>query len=79
MRVLFLRVGAFVGLVYGFSNGVIGHVSNAMNCSSDGICRPEEESVGAVDILLPIGLGVAGGLALGLLAWMFVNWLTATR
>ena len=79
MRTIFMRAGAFLGLVYGFSNGIIGHVSDAMNCSPDGICAPEEESVSAVDILLPLGLGTLGGIALGLLAWMFVNWLTATR
>lgn len=79
MRGLFIRLGAAGGLVFGLANGVIGHVNRALNCSSDGTCSPREESVGAADILLPIGLGVLGGIALGLLAWMFVNWLTATR
>jgi hypothetical protein len=79
MRGLFIRIGAFLGLVWGFSNGIIGHVSDAMNCTEDGACNPQEESIGAADILLPLGFGVLGGMALGLLVWMFINWLSATR
>ena len=67
MRGLLIRIGAFCGLVYGFSNGILGQVDKAMNCSADGVCTPKQESVGAADVLMPIVLGVPVGAALGLL------------
>ena len=67
LRGLLIRIGAFCGLVYGFSHGVLGQVDKAMNCNADGVCVPKQESVGAADVLVPIVLGVPVGAALGLL------------
>ena len=67
LRGLLIRIGAFCGLVYGFSNGLLGQVDKAMNCNADGVCAPKQESVGAADVLMPFVLGVPVGAALGLL------------
>ena len=79
MRALCVRLGAFLGLVYGFSNGVLTPVSDAMNCNDAGACAPEAESVTATDVFLPVAYGLLGGIVLGFLVWLFINWLTATR
>ena len=67
MRGLIIRIGAIGGLILGFSQGVIRPVAKAMNCSAEGNCQPEERTVALADFLLPMGLGLLGGLALGLL------------
>lgn len=64
---LLVRLGGVAGLIFGFSQGVVSPVEKAIDCSEGGMCVPTEETVGAADILVPMGFGVVGGVALGLL------------
>ena len=74
MRGLVIRFCAFGGLVIGFSQGVIRPIEKAMNCSSDGICKPEESTVTVADFFVPMGIGLLGGLALGLaVVWVIAQ------
>ena len=64
------RTCGFLGLVAGFLVGVSRMISKGMDCAYGGVCPGGSPDPNIANFLVPIGIGLVGGLLLG---WLLMS------